>query len=123
MSRKKSRDMLGDLQQERRRLLRRLTGEKELAVGSVSVVSRKCGNPRCRCARGEGGHEQTLFLFIDRDGRRRCKVIRRADEARIHKAGNRYRQFRQDLQRLRAIDKREKEILMAIRGERALRYK
>ncbi len=122
MSKEKPRDLLRALQKERQRLLRRLTGEKELAVGTVSAVPRKCGNPRCRCARGEGGHEQTLFLFMDKNGWRRCKLVRRADEPRMHRAGKRYRQFRQDLQRLRAIDKREKEILMAIRGERALRY-
>jgi len=50
MSRKKLLAVLGELRQERRRRLRRLTRDHELAVGSVSVVARKCGNPTCRCA-------------------------------------------------------------------------
>ncbi len=95
--------------------------DAELAVGTVSVVLRKCGNPGCHCARGDG-HPQTLFLFNDEEGRRRCKLVRRADEVRLHAAGKRYRAFRQDLKQLRAIDRREKEILMALRDMRALRY-
>ena len=110
------------LQQERRSLLRRMTRPGEVAIGSVSAVRRKCGNPACHCAR-EGGHLQTLFLFQDRkDTRRRCKLVRRADETRMLKAGERYRSFRKGLQRLRAIDSEEKQILMAIAEERAVHY-
>ncbi len=121
ISREKMLATLSQLQKERRRLLRRLTREHELAVGTVSNVRRKCGNPHCHCARG-GGHLQTLFLFKDEDGRRRCKLVRRADEERMHRAGKWYREFREDLKRLRAIDRREKEILMALRDQRALSY-
>jgi hypothetical protein len=112
---------LDQLQKERRRLLRRVAGSNPLAVGSVSVVQRKCGNPHCRCSQGKG-HPQTLFLFKDTAGKRRCKLIRRADEQRILKAGLRYRMFRQALKELRAIDKREKQILMALRDARAIDY-
>jgi len=112
---------LRQLGQERRRLLSRLTRADELAVGSVSPVQRKCGNPSCHCAEGPG-HLQVLFLFQDERGDRRCKLVRRADEARLLRAGERYRDFRDGLQRLRAMDRREKEILMALRGLRALRY-
>ena len=113
---------LRQLAQERRRLIRRLTRDHELAVGTVSVVHRPCGNPGCHCARGPG-HPQTLFLFQDRKlGRRRCKLVRRADEARLLRAGQRYREFRQDLQELRAIDQREKQILMALLDARAIHY-
>jgi hypothetical protein len=116
------RNSLGPLQQERRNLLRRLTKEHELAVGTVSEVYRKCGNPRCHCANGPG-HRQILFLFKDEDDqRRRCKLVRRADEQRLLRAGEAYRQFRADLQRLRAIEKEEIQILMAILSARAIRY-
>jgi len=94
---------------------------EELAVGTVSVVRRKCGNSSCHCAQGEG-HLQMLFLFNDEEGRRRCKLVRRADEQRLQAAGVRYRAFREDLKQLRAIDRREKEILMALREVRALHY-
>ena len=79
------------LHQERRHLIRRLKREHELAIGTVSTVRRKCGNPSCHCVDGPG-HPQTLFLFKEKKlGRRRCKLIRRADETRMLKAGDRYR--------------------------------
>jgi len=110
------------LQRERRRLIRLLTSRHELAIGSVARVRRKCGNPRCGCLSGQG-HPQTIFLFKDDQGRRRCKLVRRADEVRMHKAGDRYRKCRKALNRIRAIEKRQKQILPAKIRERAIFYK
>jgi hypothetical protein len=113
---------LHQLHQERRRLVHRLKREREFAIGTVSVVNRKCGNPNCRCVEGPG-HPQTLFLFKDeKTGRRKCKLVRRADEARMLRAGEHYRQFRDDMKKLRAIDLEEKRILMALAEERAIHY-
>ena len=113
---------LREIHQERRRLIHRLKQEHELAIGTVSVVMRKCGAPSCHCVEGPG-HPQTLFLFKDdQDGRRRCKLIRRADEARMLRAGERYRELRKDMKRLRAIDRDEKQILVALAERRAIRY-
>jgi len=113
---------MSSLERERRRLIRLLSSPHELAVGSVSRVRRKCGNPRCTCLSGQG-HPQTIFLFKDVQGRRRCKLIRRADEVRMHKAGDRYRNWRKALNRLRAIENRQKQILLAEIKERAVFYK
>ena len=122
MSRTKLLVSLRRLHRERRRLTRRLIRERELAIGTVSVVNRKCGNPNCHCVEGLG-HPQTLFLFKDDEqGRRRCKLVRRADESRMLRAGERYREFREDLKRLRAIDLDEKRILMALAEVMAIRY-
>ena len=122
MSRTKLLASLHQLHQKRRRLIRRLKQEHELAIGTVSVVKRKCGNPRCHCVDGPG-HPQTLFLFKDeKEGRRRCKLVRRADEAWMLRAGERYREFREDMKQLRAIDSEEKRILMALAEKRAIRY-
>ena len=121
-SRTKLLDFFRDLQQERRRLLRRLTREHEMAMGSVSRVKRKCGNPRCHCVQGPS-HPQVLFLFRDKEtGQRRCKLIRRTDEQRMLRAGKRYKDFREDMKRLRTIDKQEKQILMALAEKRAIHY-
>ena len=121
MSRTRLLASLRGLQQERRRLLRRLARDHELAVGTVSVLRRKCGNPACHCAYGPG-HLQTLFLFTGEDGRRQCKLVRRADERRLLRAGAHYREFRQDLNHVAAINQREKQILMALKELRALHY-
>ena len=110
------------LQRECSRLIRLLTSSQDLAIGSVARVRRKCGNPRCGCLSGQG-HPQTIFLFKDDQGRRRCKLIRRADEARMHKAGDRYRKWRKALNQLRAIENRQRQIMLAEIKERAIFYK
>ena len=112
---------LRQLRLQRSLLLRRLMRVEELAIGSVSVVARKCGTPNCRCAKG-GGHNQTLFLFRGEDGRRHCKLIRQADAQRLLGAGDRYREFRAGLKELRAINEREQQILEILMERQALHY-
>lgn len=114
-------DSLQKIQLQRRTLLRRLARLPEVAIGSVSVVRRKCGNPNCHCAR-DAGHPQTLFLFQGDDGRRRCKLIRQADSDRLLQAGDRYREFRANLRKLRALNQRELQILAALLQKKAVRY-
>ncbi len=115
------RGSLQKIQAERRALLRRWARLPEVAIGSVSVVRRKCGNPNCHCARN-AGHPQTLFLFPGEDGRRRCKLIRQADSARLLEAGAHYREFRASLRKLRALHQREAQILTALLREKAIHY-
>jgi hypothetical protein len=112
---------LRTLQARRRLLLRRLLASGELAVGTVSWVDRKCGRSGCHCALGPG-HRQMHFLFADAQGHRRCKLVRKADAARLERAGQRYRAFRADLRELVAIQKRERELLMAWMRARGLSY-
>lgn len=112
---------LRKIQLERRVLVRRLTRVREMAIGCVSVVQRKCGKPNCHCAQG-GGHSQTLFQFQGDDGRRRCKLVRQADADKLLRAGDRYREFRATLRKLRAINKREEQILVALMEQHAVHY-
>jgi len=93
-----------------------------LAIGTVSVVRRKCGKSGCHCAEG-AAHPQTLFLFKGKDGRRHCKLVRRQDEERLLRAGRSYREFRDALRQLRAVNQREERILVALMKLRALQYK
>jgi len=113
---------LRQLQKKRRLLLRILTQEHELALGSVSKVRRKCGKPNCRCAQGEG-HPQVVFLFRGNDDKRHCKLIRQSDAQRMLAAGDEYRKCRDALRQLRAMQKEEKQILMALIKDRAIDYK
>jgi hypothetical protein len=110
-----------DLEQDRRRILRRLLSEDELAVGTVSWVDRTCGKPGCHCARGEG-HRQMQFLFKDAKGRRRCRLVRKADHKRMTQASTRYHTFRDGLRELKTIEKEEATILVALREARQLTY-
>jgi len=109
------------LHDERSRLLRLLRRGDELAIGTVSVVRRKCGKSSCHCAEG-AGHPQNLFLFKGDDGRRHCKLVRRQHEDRLQRASRSYREFRDALRRLRAINQREERVLVALMKGRALHY-
>ena len=121
MSSTELRASLRQLQLQRSLLLRRLLAVREVAIGSVSVVARKCGKPNCHCAQG-GGHPQTLFLFRGEDGRRHCKLIRQADSERLLGAGDRYREFRAGLKELRSINERERQLLDSLLERQALHY-
>ena len=105
----------------KRRFLRLLGQTHELAIGTVSIVQRKCGKAGCHCAEG-AGHPQMLFLFNDDTGTRRCKLVRREDEKRLLRAARRYREVRAALRQLRAINKREEQILVALVDTRGLKY-
>jgi len=113
---------LRELEKNRRRVLRRLVDETELAVGTVSWVDRSCGKPGCHCARG-GRHRQMQFLFKDAKGQRRCRLVRKADHKRMTQASARYHAFRDGQRELKAIEREESEILVALRRARQLTYK
>jgi len=110
-----------ELHASRRRLMNKLTSSSELAVGTVSVVERKCGKAACHCATGQR-HPQVTFVFTDSDGIRRCKLVRRADESRLLKANKRYQDFKDTLRQLHATNLKEKRILLAVRDQRSLIY-
>ncbi len=95
--------------------------QDQIKVAHLENDVTKARNPACHCAKGTG-HPQTLFLFKDDEGQRRCKLIRRADEKRLLRAGALYRQFRKDLRQLTTINKREKQSLMALVKARTIHY-
>jgi Family of unknown function (DUF6788) len=121
LSRKELMTSLRDLWLERRRLLQRLTQERQLALGTVSTVHGKCGKPNCRCAQG-AGHPQVQFLFYGQDGRRRCKLIRQEDAKRWLQAGKRYKEFKDGLKQLRTLNLKENEILIALMKLQGIYY-
>ena len=121
MSSTELRASLRQLRLQRSLLLKRLMAVQEVAIGSVSVVARKCGKPNCHCAQG-GGHNQTLFLFRGERGKRHCKLIRQADSQRLLSAGDRYREFRAGLKELRTINEGEQQILETLLQQHAVHY-
>ena len=62
--------------------------------GTLSVRTRKCGKPNCRCAHGE--LHSSLYLVQSHDGKPRQVCIPKSWEDRIRQAVNDY----QEMQRL-----------------------
>lgn len=108
------------LEAQRRALLAKLTHSDPIVVGNVYDVMRRCGNPSCHCA-AKPGHRQTLLIYVE-DGRRRCKFIRGADAERIKQAWQRYRDCKKALQKFRALQKRELQVLRAQIQARRISY-
>lgn len=108
---------------ERRRvaLLAELGREEPFVVGTVSEVRARCGKPGCQCARGPG-HPQMRLLYAE-GGRRRCKLVRKADEARIRQAGARYRELKATLRALAVLQGQELRLLRHLVRQGGLRYR
>ena len=111
-----------ELERIQKRLMRFLLRERQYAIGSVSVVHRKCGKPTCHCATNKG-HEQTLFLFKDRKGKRICKLVRIKDQEYMQEIGDNYREFKLKLRELRATQNKIEEKLMALLRRQSISYK
>ena len=97
------------LQKRRRALLREMLRPDPLIVGTVCEVLRRCGTPTCHCAKSPG-HRQTLLLYGE-GGRRTSRFIRSQDVAKVRRAWQRYRRFREALRELRTLNTRELQLL------------
>lgn len=97
------------LQKRRRALLREMLRPDPLIAGTVCQVLRRCGTPTCHCAKTPG-HRQTLLLYAE-GGRRTSRFIRSQDFARVRRAWQSYRRFKQALRELRTLNNREMGLL------------
>lgn len=75
-------------------LLERADG---LAHGSLIRMSRRCGNPKCRCALKDEKHE-SWCLGVSQKGRTRMKHIPRDQEARVRRWVQQYQRARELLE-------------------------
>jgi len=89
-------------------------------MGSVYTTYQRCGNPTCHCAQGRG-HLKTLLVYRIQ-GRRVCKLVRKADVSWVREAAERYRAFRKLLRELRALDREEVDLFEDLARRRAIEY-
>lgn len=108
------------LEAQRARLIQALTRAEPLIVGSLSLVNRTCGKPTCHCATKPGHAVWTLATT--RDGRRRCQVVRIDDVDEARQRVDAYKNFKQRLGELEAIENDEKEILRGLMQKRNVIY-
>jgi hypothetical protein len=111
---------LRKLERERSRLLDQLLRPEPLLPGSLSLVQRTCGKPRCHCA--DKPAHPVWVLITRRAGKPRCQVVRKADVEEVRKRVELYRRFRATLRRLRTIEKDERALLTGVMDRRATEY-
>ena len=83
------------IEHRRRRLQERLRAlsAEPLMRGSVYVRRRRCGRPRCACARDPAARHASRFLTVSLEGRTRGFHLRPEDEAEVRRAVAAYEQL------------------------------
>ena len=107
------RQSLVQLREELNRQLDLLVAEQgPLVRGSFGTRSRKCGNPNCRCTRGE--LHQSKYLTATDNGRVRQVHVPAGDEVRVAEAVERYRRFHSRRMHLAELANRQLELVDAL---------
>ena len=108
------------LETRRARLIRALTRDEPLLVGSLSLVNRTCGKPTCHCATKPGHPVWTLATR--RAARRRCQVVRLDDVSEVRRWVVTYKNFKRVLGELEAVEQDEKALLRGVMEGRNVPY-
>ena len=106
---------------ERKKLLDRLTRPDEMIEGSLYEVYKKCGNPRCRCAKGKR-HGPFKYLSLKISKKTKLTFIRRRDEAYVLPRAKEYQSYQKDLATLRKKDGEIARMIAQIRDFKLKRY-
>jgi len=109
------------LDTRRRHLLARLMQPEEMVAGSVYRVYKKCGNPRCRCTKGEKHGPFTCLSLTDR-GKRKLVFVRRDDEVWVKLRATRYRRYQKMMANVRKMNDEIFELLKVLRDGKVNRY-
>lgn len=91
------------------RLLRRLARSQAMVQGSFYLLKRRCGNPNCRCARGE--LHETWVITRSQHGKGRTFVVPVEDRGRLRRLTQEYRQY---IRGRAVLSKRHAQILALV---------
>jgi len=92
------------LENKRAVLIERLSQTQAMIKGSFSTSYRRCGQPNCRCAEGEG-HLMNRISYTDQ-GKSRTKTVQHKDIEWAKQMTQTYKRFRKDRQALRELEKK-----------------
>ncbi|MCD6578021.1 hypothetical protein J7L48_00930 [bacterium] len=109
------------LDSERKELQDRSVKPHNIIRGSLYTIYRKCGNPNCKCARGE--KHAGKYISISKNGKTHLTYVRKKDLKRVEKGTRNYKAYQNNLARIREINEKIYTILEAIRDERVKEYK
>jgi len=93
------------LEQQRQKAITYLLYPKDMISGSIYVTYKKCGNKNCRCAKGEL-HGPFNYISKRVDGKTILTFVRKADESKITKEAQNYREYIKIIAKLNKLDKK-----------------
>ena len=95
---------LSKLNMQRTNYIFTLVHGKSLVHGLPHKVFRKCGKNNCKCKRGEL-HGPYYALSVNKDGKKKIVMIKKADHRLILKEAGRYQYYKKKLAHIRKINK------------------
>jgi len=104
------------LDERRRKLLGKLMRPSPMISGSLYQMKRRCGNPRCRCTRGE--LHVSWYLSRRVTGRTKLTYIGRVVPDWLAGGVRRYQRYQKTLAALRKIDSEISGYLNQLRDDK-----
>ena len=105
-----ARQKLSILNKQRTKHIFSLTHGNPMVHGLPHNVFRKCGKNNCRCATG-ARHGPYPALSVNKEGRQKIVMIKKADVGTILEEAGRYKYFQETLAKIRRINK-EVDVLL-----------
>jgi hypothetical protein len=104
------------LDQQRRAVLEQVLHPLAMVEGSLYEMRRRCGNPGCRCTRGQ--LHGSWYLSRRQQGRTKLAYIGRIVPGWLSEGVGRYQRHQRSLARIRKIDREISRILNTLRDEK-----
>ncbi len=87
--------------------------QKDMIKGKLYQSARVCGNPNCKCAKGE--KHVSWYLIISKDGRSKQEYVGAIVPIEIQERVDRFRNYKLTVQRIRSIDREISRLLNTLR--------
>ncbi len=110
----KIRQKLSILNKQRSMHIFSLVHGNPLVHGLPHNVFRKCGKNNCKCATGKR-HGPYPALSVNKEGRQKIVMIKKADVGTILEEAGRYKYFQETLAKIRRINKEVDELLEKVK--------
>lgn len=109
------------LNKRRGKYIFRLLHGKPMIHGLPHKVFRRCGKTNCKCAQGQL-HGPYPALSVNKDGKQRIVMIKKADALIIWEEASRYRSYQETLAKIRWINKEINELLEGVKTANTRSY-
>ena len=112
MSTSNLKSQLKAVENKRRKILKAVTNDSPLIVGSITQTKGRCGKPNCACVK-KPTHDITL-LMTNEDGKKRTQLVRKEDIKNIITLWKKYKSLKLLLSDLKTYNQEEIELLNQI---------
>lgn len=116
----KIRQQIYQAEQRRKKLLHYLMSPKTMFKGSGYEMARLCGQPNCRCAKGE--KHTSYYLSWSEQGKTKLKYVKRQDEKEVLRGARNYQKYQRRMAELRKLNQKVVGLLQVIRDTKLKEY-